>query len=452
MKKITYFTIISFIFITGCLNHQEPAAQSNLDQQQSGSYYTCPMHPTIVQEDPGDCPICGMDLVSSHEDHSKESSDDILFIDPVVVQNMGVRVEHALYRDITRNIRTIGTVKLAEDRLYSINLKFSGWIEKLFVDKVGQQVNKGEALFEVYSPELIAAQEEYLQAVNNYGRYSEIAVSTAKRLQLWGIPLSHLNEIVNRNDAQINPVISSPEQGFVLHKTLQKGSFIKAGKDLYHIGNTDEIWIIADVYEFDIPFLKEGSAVEIELTSSPGQNWLGHIDYVYPVLNENTRTQQIRIELRNNENILKPGMFAILNIESEIMEDVLAIPSEAIIHSGQRSIVFLSLGGGKYETREIQTGITDDLDYYTQVLSGLQENDIVVVSGQFLLDSESQLREAVQKLLNAKLENPTEMEPSNDQHSHEDSFYYTCPMHPNIVENEPGDCPICGMDLIKKTK
>ena len=299
---------------------------------------------------------------------------------------------------------------------------------------------------------MISAQEEYLNAVKTFGINSDLARSSARRLQLWNIPSAHLQQIVAEDNAQKNTEIYTPLSGFVLHKTIQQGSFVQAGKDLYHIGNLDEIWIIADVYEFDTPFLKQNSVVQIELTNLPGKKWQGKIDYIYPTLNEKTRTQQIRLELKNEDHKLKPGMFATVNIQSEIFENVLAIPTEAIIHSGMREIVFISLGNGKYQAREIISGVTDDLDNFTQIIAGLQEGDVVVVSGQFLLDSESQLREAVQKLLSAKLEQTSEYSDSHEGHSHEDSVYFTCPMHPTIVQDGPGDCPICGMDLVEKKK
>ena len=364
---------------------------------------------------------------------------------------MRVRVEHVRNRNISRNIRTIGKVELADDKSYSVNLRFSGWIEKIFADKVGQKVMKGNKLFEIYSPELVSAQEEYLLAMNTYGEESDLAKAAQRRLILWNIPQSYLDEIIENNNPQKNVIIKAPQTGYVLHKTIQQGSTVKAGKDLYHIGNLDKIWILADIYEFDISFVKEGQDVKIELTYQPGKIWKGNISFIYPTLNPKTRTQKIRIELKNTELNLKPGMFANVEIEVEEMKNVLTIPTEAIINSGTRKVVFISRGYGRYESREIQTGLSDDSEFYTQVISGLEDGEIVVVSGQFLLDSESQLQEAVQKMLDARLQkNIGSDELEDHEHAPEQTTYYTCPMHPNIVEEDPGDCPICGMDLIEK--
>lgn len=453
--RLHIMLIILTILLVGCTAKQNDNLQHN---HSAVDYYTCPMHPTVVQDEPGKCPICGMDLVSKEISEEKklkqvtyDSENITIRIDPVVVQNMGVRVNHVQYRDISHNIRTIGKVELADDKSYSVNLRFSGWIENIFADKVGQKVMKGDKLFEIYSPELISAQEEYLLAVNTYGEESDLAKAAQRRLILWNIPQSHLDEIIENNNAQQNVIINAPQTGYVLHKTIQQGSTVKAGKDLYHIGNLDKIWIIADIYEFDISFVKEGQDVKIELTYQPGKIWKGNISFIYPTLNPKTRTQKIRIELKNIELNLKPGMFANVEIEVEEMKNVLTIPTEAIINSGTRKVVFISKGNSRYESREIQTGLSDDSEFYTQVISGLEDGEIVVVSGQFLLDSESQLQEAVLKMLDTRLQkNIGSDEHEEHEHSPEQTTYYTCPMHPNIVEENPGDCPICGMDLIEK--
>lgn len=450
MKRILVILIVVLMLIIACSKAQNTEISETYEQDDTESYYTCPMHPTIVQQEPGSCPICGMDLVleNSSEREEKEADSRSIYIDPVVVQNMGIRIDHVARKDIIRNIRTIGKVELADDRSYSLNLKYSGWIEKIYADKTGMKISKGDPLFQIYSPEIISAQEEYLNAVKTFGKDSDLARSSARRLQLWSIPSSHLQQIVAEDNAQKNPEIYTPLSGFVLHKTIQQGSFVQAGKDLYHIGNLDKIWIMAEIYEFDIPFLKSGSIVNLELTNIPGRKLLGYIDYIYPILSEKTRTQKIRIELDNKDHEIKPGMFATLNIESEVYKNVLAVPSEAIIRSGNKQIVFVSSGNGKYEAKEITAGVTDDLDGFTQIIEGLNEQDVVVTSGQFLLDSESQLREAVQKLLNTKLENKSEISSAGEIHSHES--YFTCPMHPTIVQDEEGECPICGMDLVEK--
>ncbi len=493
MKKKLYMistVLLIFMFILSSCTSKQKAEH---DHSNAG-YYTCPMHPTVVQEEEGDCPICGMDLVKEQNEISKapESSSDeyytcgmhpeivldeagscpichmdlvlrksnvnedpkssganLVTIDPTIVQNMGVRVKHISFRDISHAIRTIGKVELADDKSYSINLKFSGWIEKIFADKIGQEIKKREKLFEIYSPELISAQEEYLLAVNTYGKSSKIAKAAQKRLRLWNIPQKHLDRILSENNAQQNVIFTSNFSGYILQKTIKEGSKVKAGADLYHIGNLDKIWIIADLYEFDATSVKTGQSVSIEVANLPENIRTGHVSFIYPTLNPKTRTQKIRVELENSDHSLKPGMFVTIRIEADRANKVLTVPTEAIINSGEKKIVFISRGNGKFEPREIRTGLTDDSNYYSEVISGLEENEIVVVSGQFLMDSESQLQEAVQKLLDSKF-NSTSISGTEDGHDHSSSTYFTCPMHPTIVQEENGDCPICGMDLIEK--
>ncbi|MBT4575992.1 MAG: hypothetical protein HOB92_05940, partial [Candidatus Cloacimonetes bacterium] len=284
VNLIIFIMLLTLILITGCTS-KKTAEHSQVESE----YYTCPMHPTIVQDEEGDCPICGMDLVVGKSKNaevqetnlgqyytcgmhpeivleeagncpvchmdlvlretSSQSRGDVyntdnksITIDPAIVQNMGVRVKHVSFKDISHNIRTIGKVEIADDKNYVVNLRFSGWVEQMFADKVGQKIVKGTKLFEIYSPELITAQEEYLLGVNTYGKDSKITKSSAKRLRLWNIPKTHLDKILSENNAQQNVIITSPFSGHILHKNIKEGSKIKAGTDLYHIGNLDKIW------------------------------------------------------------------------------------------------------------------------------------------------------------------------------------------------------------------
>ena len=458
MKNRNLYIISSMLLIFTFILASCTSKQTTEHDHTDAGYYTCPMHPTVVQDGEGDCPICGMDLVAEKDKNTEIQELNVdanstnvkaVIIDPTVVQNMGVRVKHVSYRDISHTIRTIGKVELADDKSYSVNLRFSGWIEKIFADKIGQEIRKGEKLFEIYSPDLISAQEEYLLAVNTYGKNSKIAKAAQKRLRLWNIPQKHLDKIISENNAQQNVIFTSNFSGYILHKNIKEGSKVKAGVDLYHVGNLDKIWIIADLYEFDATSVKTGQNVSIEVANLPENNRTGHVSFIYPTLNPKTRTQKIRVELENPDLAMKPGMFVTIRIEADRANKVLTVPTEAIINTGERKVVFISRGNGKFEPREIRTGLTDDSNYYSEVISGLEENEIVVVSGQFLMDSESQLQEAVQKLFDAKFRSSSIQE-SADDHDHSGSTYFTCSMHPTIVQDEAGDCPICGMDLIEK--
>jgi Cu(I)/Ag(I) efflux system membrane fusion protein/cobalt-zinc-cadmium efflux system membrane fusion protein len=431
--------------------------------QASDSYYTCPMHPTIVQDTPGTCPICGMDLVPKQKPKEEnktpqaKSLPTVIEVDPVMVQNMGVRVVELKKGPIFRHVRTIGEVEVAEDQISVVNLRFSGWIEKIYADQTGQEVKRGQALFSIYSPELVSAQKEYLLAYNTSGKNSELTKAAADRILLWDIPGSVLDRIVAKQNVKRNLIIRTPRAGYILHKNVVEGARIQAGRDLYRIGNLKKIWVNAEVYEFDAPWIQVGQKASMELSFQQGRTFQGIVNYIYPTLNKKSRTLKVRLEFPNPGIGLKPGMFATVRIEAQRKDNVLVLPTEAIIHSGERQIVFVTKQLGRYQPREIVTGLVGD-DRKTEVLSGLTAGETVVTSGQFMLDSESQLQEAVQKLLEARLQakkidsRVPKTEHTHSEDEHPKASYWTCGMHPNIVQDSPGTCPICGMDLVEKKK
>ncbi len=481
--------------------------------------HTCPMHPQIVQDDPGTCPICGMDLVPKKVDaegkavpskspaaalaekqrkikhwvapmdptyisdkpgkspmgmdlvpvYEDEGGGSAITIDPVVVQNMGVRIAAVRQGPIFRHIRTIGTIGVAENLLSVVNLRYSGWIERIHVDETGVLVKKGRPLFRIYSPEVVAAQQEYLMALRTGDAQSPLVKSARTRLELWNLHDAQIQQIEKQGKPMRSITVVAPQTGYVLHKNVVQGARVQAGADLYRIGSLAKIWVNADVYEFDAPWVKLGAPATMELSFQHGEIYKGSVAYIYPTLNPQTRTLSVRLEFDNPGLDLKPGMFATVQIEAERKDDVSIVPTEAIIHSGMRQLVFVALDLGRYEMREITTGLAADR-HLTEVISGLSPGERVVTSGQFLLDSESQLQEAVQKLLAARLhakekrvapsspaeaEGHREAEGGAEEKGREESggeTYWTCGMHPQIVQHEPGTCPICGMDLVEKKK
>ena len=365
-------------------------------------YWVAPMDPAYISKKPGKSPM-GMDLVPVYEDDQKAKIAGTVTIDPVMVQNMGVRVAPVERGTISRHIRTIGEVDVAESEISVVNLRFSGWVERIYADETGQEIKRGQRLFSIYSPELVSAQKEYLMAYNVSGLAGELTKSAAERLRLWNIPESVLRKIVSRQNVDRSLVVTAPRSGYILQKNIVDGARVNAGKDLYRIGNLKKIWVTAAVYEFDAPWIKLGQPASMELSFQRGKQYVGKVAYIYPTLNRKSRTLKVRLEFNNPGVELKPGMFATVRIEGQRKEGVLKIPTEAIIHSGERQIVFIAGEIGKYEAREIVTGLVGD-GHLTEVLSGLSQDDMVVTSGQFLLDSESQLQEAVQKLLAARLQ------------------------------------------------
>ncbi len=440
---------------SGRLNHHAALYASDRSHDQGGqTLYTCPMHPQIVQESPGQCPICGMDLVPQKTpDHSEEgdSKQDAVRVDPVTVQNMGVRVDTVKRGIVYRHVRTFGRIETPDDAYAVVNLRFSGWVGTIWVDKQGAYVEKGDKLFAIYSPEVFSAQEEYILAIKSYGLEHRITRSAEKRLKLWDIPEWEIQRISKEMKPRRLITISAPASGFVEHVGVVEGSNISAGKDLYRIVDLRKVWLKAEVYDFDTPWIKEGADVEIDFSIPGYRSYKGKISFIYPTLNFKTRTLTARVELENPDMKLRPGMIAIMLIYGCSDDNRLVIPSESVIDTGKRKVVFVTKTLGKYEPREVETGLVGD-NYVTEVISGLEEGETVVTSGQFLLDSESQLQEAVKKFLEAQLQSG-QAGSGGDVHDRKDTdtskVLYTCPMHPQIIEEAPGQCPICGMDLVR---
>lgn len=478
------------------------SAQGGHDHAGERTIYTCGMHPQIVADEPGTCPICGMDLtpkkVAGAAGSDRAAEDGVkrerrikhwvapmdptfisdkpgtspmgmslipvyesagggstITINPVVVQNMGVRIARAERGSIFRHVRTIGTVDIAEDEVSVVNLRYSGWVERLYVDKTGVQVKAGKVLFDIYSPELMSAQEEYLLALRSGPAQSPLIKSARRRLEYFDLSAWHIEQIEKAGKPLRTLHVVAPRTGYVLHKNVVQGARVMAGADLYRIGNLAKIWVNADVYEFDAPWIAEGQKASMELSFQAGKTYDGKVAYIYPTLNPKSRTLTVRLEFQNPGLGLKPGMFATVQIEAQRQQDVLKIPTEAIIRSGTRQVVFVAIDLGHYEMREITTGLSGDR-HMTEVLSGISEGERVVTSGQFLLDSESQLQEAVQKLLETRLHYKEKRVTADGVDSQRGEpageTYWTCGMHPQVVQDEPGTCPICGMDLIAKKK
>jgi Cu(I)/Ag(I) efflux system membrane fusion protein/cobalt-zinc-cadmium efflux system membrane fusion protein len=376
----------------------------------------------------------------------------MIIVDPVTVQNMGVRVDKVKRDIVQRHIRTFGRVVTPDDAYAVVNLKFSGWVRTIWADKHGAHVEKGDKLFAIYSPEVLAAQEEYILALKNYGPGHSITKSGENRLKLWSIPDWQIQRISKERKPRQVITVAAPASGYIENVNVVEGSHVTAGKDLYRIIQLEKVWLKAEVYDFDAPWIKEGADVKIDFSIPGFMSHRGRISFIYPTLNFRTRTLTVRVELENPDMKLRPGMIASMLIYGHSDEDALTIPTESIINTGKRKIVFVTKAPGKYEPREVETGLEGD-NYVTEVISGLEEGETVVTSGQFLLDSESQLQEAVQKFLETQLQSG---EGVSEQHSHETGHkekgkdLYTCPMHPQIIQEQAGQCPICGMDLVKK--
>jgi len=324
-------------------------------------------------------------------------------------------------------------------------------------------VRAGQPLFDIYSPELVAAQEEALLALRTAGADSSLARSAVRKLELWDLSPAEIERLTAEGVARRAVTVRAPRSGYVLHHRVEHGARVEAGEDLYRLGDLDTIWVTAQVYEIDAPWVEAGQPARVEPSYGAGEPVLGEVSTVYPTVDPHTRTLTVRVVLDNPELRLKPGMFATVHLEHRRIDDVLAVPTEAVLHSGRRELVFVALGDGHFEPREVTTGLVGD-GHLTEVRSGLTEGEVVVVSGQFLLDSETKLQEALRTLLAARAQadhgrpaappapDPRPATPSHTDHAHVDHpvaqpGQYTCPMNPKIVSDEPGRCPVCGMFL-----
>jgi Cu(I)/Ag(I) efflux system membrane fusion protein len=317
-----------------------------------------------------------------------------VLIDAVRRQSIGIKTAPVEMRDLTASIRAAGRVAYDETRRSDISLKFSGWVRDIRVDYTGRRVRAGETLFTVYSPDLLAAQQEYLDALRSGSGGADLAAAARQRLLLWDITPSVLEEIVKSGAPKDALPIVAPASGVVIEKNVVAGSSFQAGQTLYRIGAIDPVWVVANVYQYELPLVREGMEVQI-VTPYPGEApRYGRVSYVNPYLDPDTRTGEVRVEVRNPGGDLKPGMYVDALLERPIGKR-LAVPESAVIYAGDRRVVFVDVGGDRLSPREVTLGRKAG-DYY-EVIRGLQAGDVVVTSGNFLVASESKLRSADQK-------------------------------------------------------
>lgn len=388
-------------------------------EHEQATVYRCPMHPTVVADRPGSCLVCGMDLVADRAEPASVASagDEMsavgtIQIDPVTVQNIGVKTQVVSREQLNRTLRTVGRVDYDETSMTDVNTKIAGWVEKLHVDYTGQLVEKGQPLLEIYSPELVAAQEEYLTALDYKRRLEASADADARmggldlleaslqRLRYWDVTDAQIRQLERTDAVGRTMTVYSPQEGIVVHKAVFEGAHIEPGQHLYRIAELSPVWVYADIYEYELPWVREGQAAQVELSYLPGKRFNGTVTHVYPFLDPKTRTVKLRMSFPNPDRALKPEMYANVWIHSEVSTDSLVIPAHAVIHSGERFLAVVSLGGGRFQPREIEIGVEADGSY--QVLAGLSEGEQIVTSAQFLIDSESNLKAALRAMVGEK--------------------------------------------------
>ncbi len=436
------------------------AASLERGAEEQASLWTCPMHPHILEENPGECPICGMTLVPAKGGSPSLSNEprgerEILFyrnpmdptitspvpakdemgmdyvpvysdevdqamsagttvsIDPAVVQNMNVQSELAERRDLTHEIRTVGYLEYDQERMVTVTTKYSGWVEKVYVNYVGEPVRKGQPLFEIYSPELVQTERELLSAIEYASKFegavggsaggagsrAQALVEAARtRLSYWDIGPDQIAMLEETGEIFRTLQVLSPSSGQVMKRMAGlEGMAVKPGMETYHIANLSSLWLSVEIFEDQLAWVREGTPAEVTFTYFPGETFRGKVRIIEPEFSEKTRTLRAKLEIPNPGRRLRAGMFATVTFEPIAARQAVTVPSLAVLRTGQRSVVVVDLGEGRFSPREITLGHQSGA--YVEVLEGLDEGERVITSAQFLIDSEANLQEAIQKMI-----------------------------------------------------
>lgn len=447
------------------------------------SHYTCPMHPSVKQPGPGKCPICGMTLVPVTK---AQHEGGVVMIDEARRQLIGVRVEAVTKTPFRKSFRAVGRVTYDESKLTDVTLKVRGFITKLFVSQTGQRVKTGQPLFQLFSPELFSAEQDFLLASQGAlattsipgtppGRLELMTRAGRQRLRLLGLGDTEIDALAKRGTPSESITFPSPASGFVIEKDVVEGAAVEAGMRLYRIAKLDKVWVEAEVFEADLPHVHVGQSATVTLDYLPGRAYEAKVSYLYPFLDPESRTGKVRVELANDGLELRPGMYASVALASDV-EPRVQVPVSAVVYTGPRRLVFVDLGEGRFRPQEVRVGTEADGQY--EVLEGLSEGDRVATSGVFLIAAEARISTAAKYWENAPAAAATSAvapppasvpaapaapkspkpstparrtQPASSASAAPAASVWTCVMHPEIESPTPGKCPKCGMDLVPKS-
>jgi len=398
MEKIKYslltLVLLTFLF-AGCSEGDKPKDEK--DKKQTKEYWTCTMHPQVRMDGPGACPICGMDLIKKIEDIKEPAagndSDMVNMVTLTGKKQVLANVSTVMVsrEKLNREISVYSYLDFAEQSRKIISARFNGRIEKLYVNQTGQYVKIGQPLFEIYSPDLVQAQNDFLIALNGLQQIdnSSLVAAAKIKLELFGMTTSQIKQIEETRKIQNILTYYAPISGTVIEKKVQEGMYVNEGTSIFEIAELSTLWNISEINEKDLAFVRLGSTVKLSLKAYPQEEFTGKVTFIYPVVNSKTRTVKIRSEFSNKGGKLKPQMYGETLFSTSAGEGLL-VPAEAIIFSGKRTVVWVKALDGMFEGRDVKIG--NKYGYKYQVLEGLEENEEVAATGGFLIDSESQLK------------------------------------------------------------
>ena len=387
-----------------------PGAVAVVATERKPLFYRHPMNPDVTSPVPAKGSM-GMDYIPVFADEVAGQNEiaGTVRIDSVVQQNIGVRSAKAELASLSHTVRAAGRISYDETRITQLHPKIEGWIEELFVDTTGEQVEKDTMLLGLYSPRLVASQQEYVLALKNYETLKkspvddirrgarELVASSRSRLELFDVPEHQIRELEASLEPQKSLHIHSPAAGIVTRIGAREGQHVTPMTELFMIADLSRVWVYADIFEYDLPWVKTGDEAQMTLAALPGQVFKGRVAYIYPYAESKTRTVKVRIEFDNPDLMLKPEMFVNISVDASQQDLATVIPAEAVIRSGSEDQVFIVREPGKFEPRKVKLGLQSDGRVI--VLAGVQPGEEVVTSAQFLIDSESKLREATAKMV-----------------------------------------------------
>jgi len=368
-------------------------------------YWVAPMDANYQRDKPGKSPM-GMDLVAVYEEVGGQSEEGLVTISAAVENNLGVRTGLVVKDEFNMPINTLGIVQANDDAIWQINSRVSGWIEKLYVRSVGIEVKKGQPLFELYSPELVKAQESLFNAINLNRR--ALINSSKSRLEVLGVSNEQIKKIIRNRKVLQNITIFAPKKGTISELKLNEGGFISPATQVITAVNLDTVWVDVEVFAGQVSLVKVGDAASMTLDYFPGQQWDGKINFIYPEMNASNRTLRVRVQFDNPTAQLKPNMFASIILTPEMNKSRLQIPREAVIYAGNMNRVVLAKGNGQFKSVIVKLGLENKKS--VEVLSGLSEGQKIVTSAQFLLDSESSISADFDRMLEIETNKKTESE------------------------------------------